>query len=441
MTKLLLLAAGLAAPAPLGASAARIFEPLTRHSPRIAHEAPNDLGALQAEFKAVSADLTKVVGEVKGFAEKAKEEIAGLGKMHEETKGNADKALTQMGELRAQLTDIEQKLARPGGGQPERPKSLGETVVGNDETKALLDMPGVKRGRARVQVDTKAILSATATWGATASVGNALVAPDRAPMVALPMRTMTVRDLVAPGETSSNAIEYAVQTGFTNNAAVVAENTTKPVSDITFDLESAAVRTIAHTAFASRQILDDAPMLRTFIDAQMRYGLEYAEEAEILYGDGTGQHLLGIIPQATAYAAPFVFGAGETALDRLRLAVLQSTLALLPPSGIVLHPTDWAKLETLKDAQGRYLIGDPMGMITPRVWGLPVVASMAMTAGTYVTGAFRTAAQLFDRMAIEVLISTEDGDNFKKNMVTIRAEERVALAVYRPAAFITGTLP
>jgi HK97 family phage major capsid protein len=191
---------------------------------------------------------------------------------------------------------------------------------------------------------------------------------------------------------------------------------------------------------ASRQILDDAPALRSIIDAEMRYGLEFAEEAELLYGDGTGAHLLGIVPQATAYSAAFAV-TGETAIDRIRLAMLQGVLALYPMTGSVLNPTDWTKIEMLKDSMGRYIIGDPQGTVAPRLWGLPVVASIAMTAGTFLTGAFKYGAQIFDRMAIEVAISTENNDDFEKNMITVRAEERLALVVKRPAAFIAGSLP
>ena len=95
----------------------------------------------------------------------------------------------------------------------------------------------------------------------------------------------------------------------------------------------------------------------------------------------------------------------------------------------------------LKDSMGRYIIGDPQGTIAPRLWGLPVVASLAMNAGTFLTGAFKYGAQIFDRMTIEVAISTENVDNFQTNMITIRAEERLALVVKRPAAFIAGSLP
>ena len=120
---------------------------------------------------------------------------------------------------------------------------------------------------------------------------------------------------------------------------------------------------------------------------------------------------------------------------------MQATLALYPPSGYVLHPTDWAKIELLKDSTQRYLIGSPLGSVTPHLWGLPVVATPAIQATKFLTGAFKLGAQIFDRMAIEVVISTENEDDFVKNLVTIRCEERLALAVYRPAAFITGTLP
>jgi HK97 family phage major capsid protein len=172
----------------------------------------------------------------------------------------------------------------------------------------------------------------------------------------------------------------------------------------------------------------------------MRYGLSYAEENEILNGDGTGQHLSGLITNATAYSASFSV-TGETDLDRLRQAILQAALALFPVDGIVLHPTDWAKIEMLKDAQGRYLIGDPQGSTQAYLWGLPVVTSLAMTAGNFLAGAFKTGAQVFDRMNVEILVSTENNDDFEKNMVTIRCEERLAFVVKRPLAFVTGSLP
>jgi HK97 family phage major capsid protein len=121
--------------------------------------------------------------------------------------------------------------------------------------------------------------------------------------------------------------------------------------------------------------------------------------------------------------------------------MLQPVIALLPVSGTVLNPTDWTKIEMLKDGMGRYLIGDPQGVVQKRLWGLPVVDSLAMTAGTFLTGSFKQAAQIFDRMTVEILMSTENVDDFEKNMVSIRAEERLALVVKRPTAFITGNLP
>jgi HK97 family phage major capsid protein len=393
---------------------------------------------LATEIKAAHA---KSLDEVKAIAEQAVAEAKKGFELSTALKEKADEGLLTTNELKAQLTEIEQKLARRGGpavDQTER-KSLGELVVENESFKGKLDNSAA-RGSVSLSIDTKTILSASGSWGATASVSNSLVVADRQPLVALPMRRMTIRDLVAPGETISNAVEFAVQTARTNAAAVAAEGTAKPYSNYTWNLVNFPVRTVAHLVKASRQILDDAPALKSTIDAEMRYGLEFAEEAEMLYGDGTGAHLLGIVPQATAYSAAFAV-TGETGIDRIRMAMLQGFLSLYPMTGTVLNPTDWTKIEMLKDAQGRYIIGDPQGTVAPRLWGLPVVASIAMNAGSFLTGAFKYGAQIFDRMAIEVMISTENVDDFEKNMISIRAEERLALVVKRPAAFITGSLP
>jgi HK97 family phage major capsid protein len=411
---------------------------------------------LPTEVKRLAEDMGKALGEVQRYARKSEEEVKSLGRMHEETKKASDEALLAFNskteelikkatEVDNRLSDVEQKMVGGrGGGQQNNGvemKTLGQHVVENEEVKnRLLGSSSTKTGSVRMEIETKTILSAAGTWGATASVTNSLVIPQRVEPVMLPMRQLTIRDLVAPGNTVSNAIEFAVQTARTNNAAVVAENTAKPYSNYTWDLRSFPVRTVAHLVKASRQILDDAPALQSTIDAEMRYGLQFAEEAQLLSGDGTGQNLLGIIPQASAYSAAFTV-TGETAIDRIRMAMLQATIALYPVSGTVLNPTDWTKIEMLKDGMGRYIIGDPQGTTAPRLWGQPVVASLGMTAGTFLTGAFRYGAQIFDRLAIEVLISTENVDDFEKNMVSIRAEERLAFVVKRPGAFITGALP
>ncbi|WP_430690975.1 phage major capsid protein, partial [Klebsiella quasipneumoniae] len=89
---------------------------------------------------------------------------------------------------------------------------------------------------------------------------------------------------IAPGRTGSPAIFWVQQTGFTNAAAVVPENTTKPYSNIEFTPKITPVTTIAHMFKASKQILDDFAQLQSMIDAEMRYGLKYVEEQEILFG-------------------------------------------------------------------------------------------------------------------------------------------------------------
>src|SRR5690606_1682667 len=154
-----------------------------------------------------------------------------------------------------------------------------------------------------------------------------------------------------------------------------------------FELENAPVRTLAHLFKASRQILDDAPALQSFINARGRYGLKIAEEAQLLFGNGLGANIGGIVPLAQAYSAPGgVTVTGEQQIDRLRLALLQAELAEFPSDGIVLNPIDWAVIELLKDSQGRYLIGQPQGDSQPTLWRRPVVATQAMLQDDFLVG-------------------------------------------------------
>lgn len=407
-------------------------------------------GGTDPALSQVQNEMSRILGEVKGFAEKASAEVKANGDLTKATKEKVDEALLKFGETATKLqeasdriTDVEQKLSRRGS--PEAPaaeRTLGQAVIESEAFKAG-GMTSASRMSLRVKMDRKDITSANTTVGTGRSQGTSLVPADRQPgIVTPPVRRMTIRDLLLPGETASSNIEYVVETGYTNNAAMVAEGTTKPKSDLAFDMKNAPVRTLAHIFKASRQIMDDAPALRSYIDGRARYGLTFKEEVQLLNGDGTGQNLLGLQPQATAFAVPdgMAAVANMTVIDRLRIAILQVILAEYPASAFVLNPIDWATIELTKDTQGRYIIGDPAEGVQPRLWNLPVVATQAQAQNRFLTGAFDIAAQIFDRMEIEVLLSTENVDDFEKNMMTIRAEERLALAVYRPEAFVTGQL-
>lgn len=392
-----------------------------------------DLDAIVAEVK--TAFETKH-DAVKAIAEQAVAEAEAGKVLTESVKELADEALTGMNEAKARLDDLEQKMARRVEQTAEGEKSVGYQFIEDEDVKSFLANPTSGR---RVGIETKAIISGLTTL-ADGSAGD-LVVPQRAGLIDAVERRMTVRDLLTPGRTNSSSIQYPVETGFTNSAVTVAETSgaTKPQSEIQFDIRTASVTTIAHWVLATRQILDDAPMLQSYIDGRLRYGLAYAEELQLLNGDGTGTNLNGIFTQASASTANLAIVAMPTKLDVLRIAALQASLAELPATGFVVHPTDWAGIETTKDSAGNYIIGDPASTAQPRIWGLPVVATQAMASGSFLAGAFKMGAQIFDRQDARVEVSTEDSDNFRKNLVTILCEERLALAVYRPAAFVKGT--
>ena len=387
----------------------------------------------------LGASLVSIKEQVGNLGTEFAAKLAANGSVSAELTEKTDKALSELGDVTTRLGDLEKRAAREKEAGEDEQKSLGQLVIESDAYKAG-NLTGSSRASIKVSAERAAITSANTTVGTGRSPGTSLVPGARVPGIfGLPERQMTVRDLLLPGQTASNNVEYVKETGYTNNAAPVAEGAAKPYSDLTFDMTSAPVRTIAHLFKASRQILDDAPALRSYIDGRARYGLRFVEENQLLNGSGTGQNINGIVPQATAFAPAFT-PASATAIDRLRLAVLQVVLAEYPATAFVLNPIDWAKVELTKDAGGNYIIGNPQGSLTPTLWNLPVVSTQAMASGQFLTGAFSYAAQIFDRMEIEVLLSSENVDDFEKNMFSIRAEERLALAVYRPEAFVTGAV-
>lgn len=380
------------------------------------------------DLERITTELKRIGDQTKEHGEKALAEAAKGIAMSEGVKLTVDELLTKQSELSAQVKDLEQKAAREGEQRENRTKSIGELVITNEAFKKAHEGGDIKRkgGRHTIDVEQKAIVTSTSD----------VVTPDYRPGVnQIPNRRLTIRDLIAPGRTNSNLVNYIKETGFTNNAATLAEAGAKPQSTITHSLVGAAVKKMAHFIKASSEILDDFPALMSQIDARLTYGLKIKEEAQLLTGSGTGNNLNGIYTQATAFSAPIVVGS-PTKIDTLRLMLLQAELAEFPSDGIVIHPSEWAFIELLKDTTGRYLIGNPQGNLQPSLWGRSVITTQSMAADTALVGAFALAAQIFDRTEASITIATENEDDFINNLITILIEERLALAVYRPEAFI-----
>ncbi|CAG9177737.1 phage major capsid protein [Cupriavidus pampae] len=391
------------------------------------------MSQIEKDIETINASLTKVSDQIKTQAEA----FVKNAKQSEYAVAKVDELLNKHGELQNSLTATQQALAKleaNGAGGDLQHQTFGQQFVGGEDFKAFADKA---TPRGRVDMTFKAAITSLTT-DADGSAGD-LVQTTRLPgVLPLPQRRMTVRDLITPGTMDGNTLEYVKETGFTNNAGMVAEGAKKPESSMKFDLVTTSAKVIAHFVKASRQILSDASQLASMIDGRLRYGLAFKEEQQLLNGDGTGQNLLGIIPQASAFVAPFDPAGTETNIDNIRLAMLQAFLAEYPATGHVMNPIDWARIELLKDTTGRYIIGNPQGSIGATLWNLPVVETQAIAVDKFLTGAFKLGAQVFDRWLARVEVATENEDDFVKNMVTILAEERLALAVYRPEAFIYG---
>lgn len=335
---------------------------------------------------------------------------------------------TKSAAVMERMTVFEQKAAelitsaRSGGLVIETPGAL---VVKS----AALDAFKGNQYRGKHTIEVKAITSAATSAGA-------LVAPDRQRGVdALPQRLMTIRNLLQPGQTESNLIEFPRQKTRTLNAGMVAEGATKPESSLEYELIQSPVRTIAHWVPASRQIFDDSPLLKATIDTELTYGLELKEEQQLLFGDGAGENLLGLYTTATEFSAPIAIP-DATSIDLLRLAVLQVRLSEYRATAVVLNPIDLAWIELLKDSRGRYIVDYASG--APRIWGLPIIDTIAMPVDSFLVGAFGVAAQIFDRLNATILIADQHADFFIKNMLVILAEQRLALVNRRPNSFVRG---
>lgn len=326
-------------------------------------------------------------------------------------------------------------------------KSIGSQVFDDEEFKAwheAMFKGGRTLGRSeRVQSPTVSLKSLIT--GASSTSAGALVINDRKPLVDLPMRPLTLRDIITVGQTGSDTVEFARVTTQTNNAAPVPEATIsstipdsdptntaglKPESALALEVVTAAVKTIAHWIPATKRSLADAGQIRTLIDAFLLAGLQEELEDQILGGDNSGENFLGI--HNTPNLSSQAWSTDILTTTRKARTVVRVTGRAVA-TAYVLNPTDWETIDLLQDNENRYYFGGPTVMGTPRLWGLPVVETEAETAGQGLCGDMRQAV-LWDREQGAITMSDSHADFFIRNLVAILGELRAAFGVLRPAA-------
>jgi len=274
-----------------------------------------------------------------------------------------------------------------------------------------------------------------------AGSGGPLIIPDtQAGVVPLLFKRLVVADLIAPGTTTGNLIQFMSETTFTNAAAAVAEAGLKPESTLVFAAATSAVQKIAHWIPVTEEMLEDFLQTASIIDARLKLGVDLVEEDELLNGSGVAPHLLGLmtLPNLTAAQA----AAGDSNADAIFKEITKiATTAFIQPDGFVINPANWQTIQLTKNAAGNYLGSGPWAPAQPAtLWGLPGAVTPSIVANTALVGAFRSCAQIFRKGGIRVESSNSHASFFINNLVAIRAEERLALAVYRQAGFgkVTG---
>jgi len=396
--------------------------------------------------------MTDPVKEVKDSLEaKLKEGFNGLQLKYDAVAEELQKGNTVTGAMKAQIENqkgeiervieqvqkLEEKGVKLRNQNPEK-KSFIDFVKGNDKYQALSQK---SQNCAEIEVSK----SDMASMAETKVTSSGLVAPQYDPVVqGAPRQNLLIRDLIPTTPVTGQSFTYFKELLHTLGAGMVAEGAAKPTSNVTFEQVTDIVKKIAVWMPVTDEALDDVPQLYSYIQELLRYDLELKREGQLLKGDGTGNNLNGIMTQASVFD-PDLSKATDTAIDTVRRAIYQARKqSKLAADAVVMSDLDWMNIELQKDGENRYLFANLQGLVTPVLWGRPIVASDSMdegdgstTGGEFLTGSFQQGARIYDRMGFTIKVGMIN-DDFIKNQRAILVEERLGLAVRKKHAFVKG---
>jgi HK97 family phage major capsid protein len=426
----------------------------------------------QRQLKAVEEELGRHASDVDDLLKKAEaEERESTAEEREEMESH----LKAIRELKAKRDDIQESIkveqdvketarkfgksdpdeviqprVAPGGDRLDRMvKSIGEQFVeskGYERVKSS-DNRGQSFTTGAVEMDTKGTLL-EGPGGGGGALGN--LVPGVIPGVVDKLfQRLTVADLLLQGQTNSPQLIYAVEGTATSGAAGVAEAGAKPESTLGLTSTTENVKKIATVLNISDEMLEDAAQVQSYINGRLSLFIQIEEERQLLRGAGTNE-LTGIMNGRGINVYAGGTAVGNRAVQLFKALNGQRGSALLEPDWIVINPTDWETIRLSTDTAGQYFGGGPfqgpygngrnfdasniVNGADEFLWNKPVIVTGALGAGTALIGT-RAGAQVFRKSGISIEATNSHGTNFTSDLVTIRAEERLGLAVYRPSSF------
>lgn len=245
----------------------------------------------------------------------------------------------------------------------------------------------------------------------------------------------SLASLFGQGSTDANAIRYMKVTARTEPAsAVTVESQQKPGAEFTFDDVLVTLQKLAAFVPVSEEMLEDSAAVRDYLNAQLPFMVRRAEDKKLaaeIYAAATGVGL-----------STTIGGTDANGFDAIADAIKDVQInAQVDPDGLFINPTDWWTLAVKKDSvAGQYFSGGPYAGPARNPWGLKAVISNRAPAGFPLVGNFAQGGQVWRKGGIRLEASNSHLDYFRTNLVALRAEVRVALAIYDPAMFSVANL-
>lgn len=394
------------------------------------HQKQDELGAIFAKYPDLNMPAD-VVADIKS----RNNELADLGKKYEEAKeldGIYQKNVAYLREQQRAAAQLPFNTSGKSAAQTAVPpqhqvKTLGEMFIESPEYK------GRKRGGAtRVDFndfDSKTLMTTAAGFAPeTTRTGRVIESAQRRPMV---------DEVIPQTTTTQTAVVYMQETTFTNNAAEAAEGAAYGEGALVYTEQSSTVRKIATFLPVTDEQMEDVPQMQSLINNRLTLMIRLRREAQLLVGDGVSPNLLGFLNtpsiQTQAKGADPTPDAVYKAMTKVRHT------GYADPTAVIFHPNDWQDIRLLRTIDGIYIWGSPAEPGPERIWGLPIISTTAETENTGLVGDFQLYSEIFFKKGITIEVSNSHDDYFVKGKQAVRADERLALVVYRATAFCTVT--